>query len=90
MPTTTPYIRSLGKPGVDYSVTREAQKMRRQRLQPENIAEEIRNRHADGDFHGHAKAIDLIKLTAYLDCSEGQRIQLIDQILVSLDEVVGR
>jgi hypothetical protein len=65
----------------------EAQQIRRARLTPENIRQEMcswRDRAQDGAYY---KAMDLIRLTRYLRCSPAERVQLIDRIDDILAEV---
>lgn len=73
-------------PYADYSP--EAQRLRRERLTPEAIAAQLRRRDdLDGPPECYYRAVDLIRLTRYLQCESAEREQLIDRILDALDEV---
>lgn len=75
-------------PGIHYSVTPEAQRLRREWLEPERVAVELRKA-SDMTAGGmeFVAAIGLIRMTDYLQVKAAERLRLIDQILAILDEV---
>jgi hypothetical protein len=77
-------------PGIHYSVTPEAQRLRREWLEPERVAVELRKAR-DKNVGGmeYVAAIGLIRMTDYLQVKAAEQLRLIDQILATLDEVTG-
>jgi hypothetical protein len=75
-------------PGVGYSVTPEAQAMRRAWLEPERMLAKLRKactRPPGGMEYVHA--IGLIRMTGYLQCPPAEQVMLIERVLDVLDQV---
>lgn len=77
-------------PGVNFDVTPTAQQYRRSRLEPDAIRAHIADWDRRDGLGAHFAAMGLVEMTGFLQCSDTERVELIDRILDILAEVMAQ